>query len=93
MTKGIKFDDKKLRWNLLPFKQVEEIVKVLEYGSNKYSDDNWKRVPDAKNRYFSALMRHLMAWWSGERNDKETSLSHLAHVGCCLLFLMWFDKE
>ena len=40
-----------------------------------------------------ACHRHLQAWWSGERLDKESGLPHLAHAVCCLLFLMWGDDE
>jgi len=92
-TGGRKFDNDKPRWCLLPWKETEEIVEVLTLGSVKYEDHNWQRVPDARNRYFSAMHRHISAWWSGERFDKETGKSHLAHAGCCLLFLMWFDNN
>lgn len=88
-----KFDTKKPKWNLLPYREVEEIVKVLMHGSKKYSEYGWKKVPRAKERYFSAAMRHITAWWSGEKLDKESGLNHLAHAGCCLLFLMWHDKK
>ena len=90
---GKKFDNEKPRWSLLPFKEIEEIVDVLTFGAQKYEDDNWKKVPDGRDRYFSALIRHLTAWWNGERLDSQSGKSHLAHAGCCLLFLMWGDKQ
>jgi hypothetical protein len=91
---GIKHDGGKPAWDLLPFAQVGEIVDVLTFGARKYpSPGNWQRVPDASNRYFAALMRHLAAWKSGERHDPETRLSHLAHAGACLLFLMWHSGK
>lgn len=93
MTEGVKYDDGKLRWSLLPWDCVREIVKVLMIGAGKYSDDNWMKVPDAKNRYFSALHRHLYEWWAGETYDPESGLHHLSHAGCCLLFLLWFELE
>jgi hypothetical protein len=79
-------------WDLLPYAQVGEIVDVLTYGAGKYSGEGWKRTPDGSNRYFAALMRHLVAWRSGEAMDRETGLSHLAHAGACLLFLMWHER-
>ena len=88
---GRKYDQGKPEWWLLPFLAVQEIVKVLTYGSTKYDPFNWKKVPNAKNRYFSAFMRHVIAWWEGEQNDPETGFNHLAHAGCCLLYLLWFD--
>jgi len=90
---GRKFDEGKPRWGLLPWKPVEEIVKVLTLGSLKYEDHNWQRVPNASNRYFDAMHRHIAAWKLGEKKDPETGLSHLAHAGCCLLFLMWFENK
>ena len=90
---GVKHDQGKPRWSLLPFREVLEVVEVLTYGSTKYSDDNWKRVPNLKTRYVDAALRHFTAWINGERFDPETNKSHLAHAVCCLLFLMWNDKQ
>ena len=39
-------------------------------------------------KVYDALQRHLSSWWGGEDKDPETNLSHLAHAGCCLLFLL-----
>ena len=90
---GRKFDSNKPRWSLLPWKEVEEIVKVLTLGSEKYADRNWMNVRPLKDRYVSAMMRHITAWLDGNRLDEESKLSHLAHAGCCLLFLMWGDNN
>jgi hypothetical protein len=88
MTDGRKNDDGKLRYELLPMAPVDEIVRVLGFGAAKYDDDNWRRVPDAENRYYAAAMRHLSAWRQGENIDPESGRSHLAHAACCLVFLM-----
>jgi hypothetical protein len=86
---GQKFDAGKPRMELLPFDVLEEIAKVLTFGAEKYAPDNWKMVPDLQHRYTGALLRHLAAWQRGEKTDSETGLSHLAHVGCNALFLVW----
>ena len=85
--RGLKKDHGKDRWDLLPWEEVEEIVKVLTFGANKYADNNWQKVPQGRERYFAAAMRHLVAWRRGEERDPESGLKHLAHAGCCLLFL------
>lgn len=64
---------------------------VLWYGANKYAPWNWQRVPDAREQYFGAATRHLVAWRRGELLDPETGLPHLAHATCNLLFIAWFD--
>lgn len=91
MTK--KHDQGKRLWNLLPFGSIGRVVDVLTFGANKYNPNNWQTVPDARNRYFAATMRHIDAWWSGEQTDPESGLHHLAHGACCLLFLIWFDDR
>ncbi len=89
---GRKFDSGKPRWCLMRWEQLIEVVKVLTYGSNKYDDNNWMKVPNGRERYFDAGMRHATDWWKGEKLDHESGLHHLAHAICCFLFAMWFDK-
>jgi hypothetical protein len=88
---GAKFDDGKDRYDLVPELAEEMFVKALTYGSKKYSDQGWKHVDNLKARYFAALRRHLKAWRKGEKLDsgpKGSGLPHLAHVMCCVAFLL-----
>ena len=89
---GRKDDADKLPWDLLPADAVEEIVKALDFGARKYAAHNWCNGM-RWGRVFAALMRHMWAWWGGEDKDPETGLSHLAHAGCCCLFLLAFEKR
>jgi hypothetical protein len=88
-----KKDYGKPMWDLLPYGQLSHIVNVLTFGAEKYGPHQWQKVENAKDRYFAAMMRHLTAWWEGERADPESGMPHLAHAGCCLLFLMWGDDN
>ena len=45
------------------------------------------------DRYVKAAFRHLIAYSQGEVNDKESGLPHLAHLGCCVLFLLSLEDE
>lgn len=90
---GMKFDGDKLDWSLMPFEQLEDVVKVLMIGAKKYQRDNWKFVDDAERRYFNAAMRHIIAYQNGQYYDDETKQPHLAHAICCLLFLLYKSKE
>ena len=90
-TNGVKFDNDKPQWSLLPFKALKEVVDVLTYGAKKYAPDNWKKVPNAKQRYIDAGFRHFTAYVAGEKLDNETGKSHLAHALCCLLYLLAFE--
>jgi len=88
---GRKYDDGKLLWHLLPIESIESIVDVLSYGAAKYDSENWKYVENAKDRYFSAFMRHVVAYRKGEIYDKESGKPHLSHAMTCLCFLYWFE--
>lgn len=90
-TAGRKFDGGKLEYGLLPPHALEETVKVLTFGAQKYERDNWQKVPDSKRRYFDALQRHVWAWKTGEKLDPESGIHHLAHAMCCLMFLFEHD--
>ena len=92
-TAGRKHDSNKPRYSLLPENTVHNVIQVLEYGAVKYEPDNWKYVPSARTRYYDAAMRHIDDWWNGSEVDEESSLPHLAHAICCLLFLLWFDDQ
>ena len=88
---GVKYDNGKPQWSLLPFRALKEVVEVLTYGAKKYAPDNWKKVPDARRRYIDAGFRHFTAYATGETHDPETGKHHLAHAICCLLYLVAFD--
>lgn len=90
-TIGIKHDDNKLQWRLLPIEPIEDIIRVLMFGAKKYAPNNWQKIETV--RYYDAAMRHLTAWRQGEHLDPESKLPHLAHAGCCLLFMAWLERN
>lgn len=89
---GMKFDNGKPDWSLLPMHLLEDTVKVLTFGAQKYDRDNWQKVENPKERYYAALMRHLVAYNAGIPHDEETGISHLAHAMCCITFLKHFEE-
>lgn len=91
-----KLDDGKTDWSLLPVDSVEEILKVLEFGKKKYAAHNWCSGNGFKwTRTINACLRHMFAFMRGEDNDPESGISHLAHAGCNILFMLHFvlNKE
>lgn len=89
-TGAVKNDADKLRWDLLPWDAVAEVVKVLGHGAKKYADRNWEKGLKF-SRIFAAAQRHLTAWFNGETYDDESKLNHLAHAACDVLFLLTFS--
>ena len=76
---------------LIP-EMLEETVRVLAFGADKYGRDNWRSVHDAVRRYRAAAMRHFMEDWRSmsrddDARDEESGLLHIAHMFACILFL------
>lgn len=89
----IKFDDNKLRLELLEPEFIKGIGKIITFGANKYEANNWKKASgEHQQRIKGALLRHLFAYLGGEEYDPETGESHLYHAGCNLMFLDYFDR-
>lgn len=92
-TTAVRFDKTKTDWSLLPMDALEEVVKVLEFGAVKYDRDNWRRGDGFRySRVVNSLLRHTYAWMRGEDRDPESGYSHLAHMGCNVLFLLYYNR-
>jgi len=89
---GRKDDSGKLPYHLIAPELLEGTAAVLAFGAEKYAPRNWELGMDW-SRPFSALMRHVWAWWRGEKADPETGFSHLHHASCCLMFLIAFEAR
>ena len=87
---GIKYDQGKLRYDLVPVELPTLDAAVYTFGATKYDDWNWANGI-AYSRVLSAAMRHIKAWEGGETFDPETNLPHLAHARWNLGTLLYFD--
>lgn len=87
---GVKFDNGKDPWHLLPFDALRAVVCVLAFGAAKYGARNWE-AGMAWSRCYAAALRHLTAWWEGAGRDPETGYSHLWHACCCVMFLIAYE--
>ena len=84
---GEKHDAGKPAMHLIPANIEVEVSRVLQFGAEKYGPENWRLVPDLRNRYMGAAMRHVNAMRQGEALDEESGLHHAAHAICCLMFI------
>lgn len=91
MSAGVKHDQDKPPMDLLSREALVQIANVMGYGAKKYSSHNW-RGGLKWSRVIAAAMRHLQAFNDGEDTDPETGLSHAAHLGCCVMFLLEYIK-
>lgn len=88
---AVKHDQTKPRMELLSPTAMEQIAKVLTFGADKYTENNW-RGGFKWTRLVGSLLRHVFAWLGGENNDPESGLSHLAHAGCCIMMLLEHEQ-
>jgi len=86
---GRKYDDGKMAYHLVDVAALAWLVASLSYGQVKYAAENWRKVSDARERYYAALVRHLELWRGGEEFDPDTGghLHHLAGVLVNAMFL------
>lgn len=91
MPEGLRFNQGKLRYDLLPPGPIREVIKVLTAGAEKYAPRNWEKGMKWST-VLASLRRHLDAFERGEDFDLESGLPHLSHAMANILFLMEYVK-
>lgn len=84
---GGKDDKNKLKISLVPPQIVKDIAEVRMFGTKKYKDpNNWKDID--VQRYFDALLRHILAMMEDLSSiDDESQIPHYKHAACNLAFI------
>lgn len=90
--KALRYNEGKLKWSYVHFASLEPMVKVLEFGAEKYDPHNWKKGLD-KTEILESSMRHLTALLDGEDIDPESGLGHMGHIMCNAMFHNYFNKK
>jgi len=93
----MKIEEGKPKLSLIYKSFMDETAKVRMYGLTKYPDqENWRTT--LTSEHYDALLRHVFAAkayflneTSGEKLDKSSGLSHLAHAACNIMFLIEED--
>lgn len=86
---GVKFDEGKPTYDLIPPEAIEGLAAVFAMGAKKYSSRNWEKGM-RWGRVFAAMMRHAWAWWRGEEFDPKDGQHHLLSVMWCAAVLFTF---
>lgn len=88
---GLRFNEGKLRTDLVPNSAIKGLAKVLTLGAKKYAPRNWEKGM-AWSTVTSSLKRHLLAFEQCEDFDPETGLLHVEHILTNAAFLVEFYK-
>lgn len=90
---GVKLDQDKIRFELVPPTLIQGVGEVLTFGAKKYTTNGWQTVDNAESRYMGALLRHINAYQQGEECDPESGLHHLKHAATNIAFLIHFKEN
>ncbi len=83
---GLRFNDGKVRMELLCPVAMEGCASVLTLGAKKYADHNWQKGM-SWGTVIGSLLRHVFKFMRGEDLDPETGLPHVDHIMCNAMFL------
>lgn len=86
---GLRFNQGKLRYDLVEPHAFRDFVEVLTDGANKYFDRNWENGLSWTS-VLASLKRHIAAIELGEDRDPESGRLHIAHAACNVHFLNAF---
>ena len=91
MGSGVRFNEGKLRYDLLHPVAQQGLVEVLSFGATKYEARNWEKGLSWSST-IASMKRHLAAIERGEDFDSESGLKHIDHLQCNAHFLSAYYK-
>lgn len=68
------------------------VARISTFGAMKYARGSWVNVPNARQRYEDAMIRHLLAS-KIERLDPESGEPHMAHFAWNALAILELDQR
>lgn len=90
-AEGLRYNEGKLRYDLLEPYAIRELVRVFTKGAEKYEQHNWLKGMDW-SKCLASLKRHIAAFELGEDRDSETGCFHMAHAAWNALALVSYMK-
>lgn len=91
-SQGAKFDQGKLRYDLIPEAFLEELARVYTIGASKYGDGNWKKGLSF-NRMKASMYRHMVSFFQGQDYDEENGQHALAAVAFYCAAIIYFQHK
>jgi hypothetical protein len=82
--------------SLLGVSSLEDAARAFEYGAAKYARDNWRSFAwddRARDEYFGAICRHLVARANGEIAAQDSGVSHYGHALAGAMIWAWHEAR
>lgn len=89
---GGRKEKKTARYDLIPTGPLWKVAEMYGIGASKYDERNWEKSYPMSLSYAS-MQRHANQFWSGEDNDQETGIPHLASVVFHAMAMMEFLEK
>lgn len=71
---------RKVAFDCLSWPVIAEMAVGMHEGAFKYGRHNYREEGVCASTYFSACLRHLVAWFEGEDIDPDSGLHHLTKL-------------
>jgi hypothetical protein len=91
-NKALRYNNGKPKWSLINYESLIPLIRVLEFGANKYAPDNWKKEMEPKE-ILNSLQRHLADLMDGKTVDEESGLPLIGHIMANAMFYSYHTKE
>lgn len=77
----------KTHMSAIPPVAIKALGDAMQNGADKYGLFNWRDTTVTATVFYDAMLRHLLAWYSGEDFADDSALHHLAHLmaNCAIL--------
>ena len=77
----------------LVYSVLEDDAWCHKHGGDKYGIRNWTKDKILSSTYEGAILRHFLAWASGEDIDPDSGRPHLTHMRACGAVVMDAQKH
>jgi hypothetical protein len=91
-NQSLRFNQHKLRWSLVDFDSLTEMLLVLEFGAEKYAPNNWRKGLH-REEILESVQRHLIELFENKEMDGESKLHHMGHIMCNAMFYLHHAKN
>lgn len=82
----------KLMWHLLDWSVLEDDIRAMMFGAQKYSENAWRKGVSFTD-LLDATFRHIAKFIEGEMNAQDSGVPHLSHARANLMFLAFMSKH
>jgi hypothetical protein len=91
VDKALRYNEGKLRYDLLDPYAIQELVRVFTFGAKKYADHNWKKGMKW-SKILASLKRHIAEFEMGTEIDPESKCHHMALAAWNALALVTYSQ-